>query len=201
MAVLVIVTMSFNACTKTIEKQVNQAVSGKANGARLEGNTYGKDVSKEDLEDVMNLENPMRDVLRYLKNGGRLPETKHFKDFLSYFKTGKKEGIIGNGSYPWGCSNTPSSSTGLVVLGYPGAPPCGGSTNQRIGNTTFANASSALDCPTYIQDAFGNKIYVLGMYGTADERQGYYVYLPDNYNANSKIVVLIHGGAWMEALI
>jgi hypothetical protein len=92
MAVLVISTVMFNACTKTIEQQVNQAVSGKANGARLEGNTSGKEVSKEDLEDLMNLDNPMRDVLHYLKNGGRLPETKHFKDFLPYFKqTGKKE--------------------------------------------------------------------------------------------------------------
>ena len=92
MAVLVISTVTFNACTKTIEQQVNQAVSGKANGARLEGNTSGKEVSKEDLEDLMNLDNPMRDVLHYLKNGGRLPETKHFKDFLPYFnKQGKKK--------------------------------------------------------------------------------------------------------------
>jgi len=166
MAVLVISTVMFNACTKTIEQQVNQAVSGKANGARLEGNTSGKEVSKEDLEDLMNLDNPMRDVLHYLKNGGRLPETKHFKDFLPYFKqTGKKEWIIGYGSYPWGCSSNPGSTTGLVVLGYPGAPPCGGSTtNQRIGNTTFANASSTLDCPTYIQDASLSSKHLMKLY-------------------------------------
>jgi acetyl esterase/lipase len=44
----------------------------------------------------------------------------------------------------------------------------------------------------------GKKIYAIGLYGDEDERQGYYVYLPDNFSANSKIVVLVHGGSWIS---
>jgi len=45
-------------------------------------------------------------------------------------------------------------------------------------------------------DTWGNAIQFIGRYGT-DPRQMYYVYVPTNVNQNSKIVVLIHGGAWI----
>jgi acetyl esterase/lipase len=44
-------------------------------------------------------------------------------------------------------------------------------------------------------DPNGNIIDWIGKYGT-DDRQKYFVYKPKNMNANSPIVVLVHGGAW-----
>lgn len=44
-------------------------------------------------------------------------------------------------------------------------------------------------------DGYAHTVSYIGSYG-ADPRQKYYVYLPTNVNANSPIVVYIHGGAW-----
>lgn len=49
----------------------------------------------------------------------------------------------------------------------------------------------------YPFDAFGNKIEYIANYGS-DPRNIYYVYLPSNVNANSKIALLIHGGGWFS---
>ena len=47
------------------------------------------------------------------------------------------------------------------------------------------------------KDTFNNIISCYGHYGT-DPRQMYYVYYPANKNANSPIVILVHGGAWFQ---
>jgi acetyl esterase/lipase len=47
-------------------------------------------------------------------------------------------------------------------------------------------------------DPFMNRIWAVGTYGTADERQKYYVYYPANKNPNSPVVLLIHGGGWFS---
>lgn len=49
----------------------------------------------------------------------------------------------------------------------------------------------------YPYDAFGNKVDYIGQYG-ADDRQRYYVYLPNNVTANSPVVVMIPGGGWFS---
>ncbi|MBK9330755.1 MAG: alpha/beta hydrolase [Sphingobacteriales bacterium] len=49
----------------------------------------------------------------------------------------------------------------------------------------------------YPYDAFGNKVDYIGQYGT-DDRQRYYVYLPNNVTANSPVVVMIPGGGWFS---
>ncbi len=144
--------------------------------ARLSGN----EGSTEYLDYLMNFDMPTRDVTQFIKNGGSLPITKHFDDFKALMRGSG----IGNGSFPYVCSNN------LIVLGYPGAT-CGGSSSGLVANST----NNALDCPTYILDSWSNKIHAIASYGNND-RQGYYVYLPNNFNTNSPIVVLIHGGGW-----
>lgn len=72
-------------------------------------------------------------------------------------------------------------------------------------NGTTCNGINIL--PTYCSDPacdfhplwnpFMNRIWAVGTYGTADERQKYYVYYPANKNPNSPVVLLIHGGGWM----
>jgi len=52
----------------------------------------------------------------------------------------------------------------------------------------------ALDVPILFPDAFSNDVSFFGFYGD-DPRQRYYVYLP-TVAANSKVAVLVHGGAW-----
>ncbi|MBK9330774.1 MAG: alpha/beta hydrolase [Sphingobacteriales bacterium] len=49
----------------------------------------------------------------------------------------------------------------------------------------------------YPYDAFGNKVNYIGQYGP-DDRQKYYVYLPNNVTANSPVVVMIPGGGWFS---
>jgi pimeloyl-ACP methyl ester carboxylesterase len=49
----------------------------------------------------------------------------------------------------------------------------------------------------YPFDAFGNRIHYIGYYGY-DERNIYYVSLPNNVNNNSPIVLLIQGGGWFS---
>ncbi|HNF47956.1 MAG TPA: alpha/beta hydrolase [Chitinophagales bacterium] len=64
---------------------------------------------------------------------------------------------------------------------------------------TLVEASSKSACQNVCiipGDGFGRPVAYIGSYGT-DPRQKYYVYLPDNVNANSPIVIFIHGGAWM----
>lgn len=138
----------------------------------------------DSLEYYFNLISPTGAVKDFIKQGGVLPITKYVKDYrdLLYQKN------IGNGSFPYVCSN------GIVVLGYPGAVCPGGGTGSKLNQ----NNSSGLDCLTYILDPYGNKIYAFYMYDDKDSRQFYYVYLPDNFNANSPIVVLIHGGGWFS---
>lgn len=165
----------------SIISSCNKAEEALSNDENIKHSAARETADAADRSDFQNLDNPMRDVIGYIKNGGRLPETKHMRDYISQMGTPK---VVGNGSWPYGCANN------LLVLGYPGAT-CGGGSTSFQGGTN----ANALDCPTYILDAFSNKIHALAMYGP-DERQGYYVYLPDNVNANSKIVVLIHGGAW-----
>ncbi|MBK9330654.1 MAG: alpha/beta hydrolase [Sphingobacteriales bacterium] len=46
------------------------------------------------------------------------------------------------------------------------------------------------------KDTFNNVISCYGHYGS-DPRQMYYTYYPTNKNANSPIVVLVHGGGWV----
>lgn len=45
-------------------------------------------------------------------------------------------------------------------------------------------------------DTYWNRIDGQGFYGS-DDRQRYYIYLPDTVNPNSPVVLLIHGGGWM----
>lgn len=47
------------------------------------------------------------------------------------------------------------------------------------------------------KDTFNNVIKAFGQYG-ADNRQQYVVHYPANKNANSPIVVLVHGGGWFS---
>ncbi|MFN8283704.1 MAG: alpha/beta hydrolase [Chitinophagales bacterium] len=133
--------------------------------------------SGDSLDYYLNLDLPTRDIVGYEKSGGRMPVTQHLRDIISSSRIG------GNGYYPYTCGN------GMYIMGYPGAP-CGGNPTGRT-----MNNANVIDCPFYINDPWNNKIYALGNYGP-DARNYYYVYLPTNFNANSKVVVLIHGGGW-----
>ncbi|HNF48370.1 MAG TPA: alpha/beta hydrolase [Chitinophagales bacterium] len=183
-AMMLSVFVVFYACKK-VEDKIRTDTS-KTASTNKKGNSSSDRVGApiDSLEYYSNLFSPTGAVKDFIKQGGVLPITKYVKDYrdLLYQKN------IGNGSFPYVCSN------GIVVLGYPGAVCPGGGTGSKLN----LNNSSGLDCPTYILDPYGNKIYAFSMYDDKDSRQFYYVYLPDNFNANSPIVVLIHGGGWFS---
>jgi len=130
---------------------------------------------------------PTRDVIQYIKNGGRLPVTKYIRDYKKLMGRTNKEMLEETQNYCEG---------GILVFQYPGVP-CnsGGSSSSRLNNKSLNGSNSLLNCFCLnpLNDPWSNKIHAIGGYGL-DDRNFYYVYLPNNFNANSKIVVLIHGG-------
>ena len=176
--VVFLILAIFNSCNKADEALTNEG--------NIKHSTSRNESKEVESVDLINLDNPMRDVISYIKTGGILPVTKYFRDYTDQIGRPK---VVGNGYWPYSCSGN------LLVLGYPGAT-CGG-VGSSSGFQSANNSSNILHCPTTISDPFNNKIHALALYGSDDDRQGYYVYLPNNVNPNSKIVVLIHGGAWM----
>jgi acetyl esterase/lipase len=67
------------------------------------------------------------------------------------------------------------------------------SSGPLIFNTNSTTSGSCI--PAF--DPFGNEIKYVATYGT-DERQKYFIYRPPSINANTSIVVLIHGGGWFS---
>ncbi len=167
----------FNSCNKADEALTNEG--------NIKHSTSRSESMENEAMDLINMDNPMHDVIKYLKTGGRLPVTKYFRDYIDQIGRPK---VVGNGYWPYSCAGN------LLVLGYPGAT-CGG-VGSSSSLQSASNSSNIIHCPSTILDPFNNKIHALAMYGSDDDRQGYYVYLPDNVNPNSKIVVLIHGGGW-----
>ncbi len=74
-----------------------------------------------------------------------------------------------------------------------------GALNSQNLNSENSNRQVMNGCPEPITalDTFGNSINAKGIYGS-DKRQQYVVYYPQNKNAASPIIVLIHGGAWFS---
>lgn len=124
---LATVSFLFNACKKGSDSLINEAISGKQQ-ARL----IGEGNADNSLEDLLNSDNPMRDVVRYIKNGGRLPVTKHIKDYIHLIERNNITNE-GDGSENY-CSE---GSFGIFVFRYP-EKPChdnGGATSRMNSNT------------------------------------------------------------------
>lgn len=89
-----------------------------------------------------------------------------------------------------GSNGNTCTSSGGACRGYW----CAGSgSNLLVGLKSLCGAN---DAPVSVCDPYGNLVKKIGKYGT-DSRQIYYVYLPKEYDVNTPIVVLIHGGAWL----
>lgn len=169
---IILIPFSFNTCTKSIENQVNNTISNSSNTKNSNArNSNGDTISSEQTSiNLSNIDNPIRDIEAYIKNGGRLPPTKALK--------------IGVNPNP----KIPSTvETQAVTPTYPNYHCCNGIC------LTIPEDPYSFYAP--FTDTWGNQIQFIGHYGS-DIRQMYYVYLPSNLNPNSKIVVLIHGGGW-----
>lgn len=180
---VVILVQFLFACNKAETSLLESNQANGKNNARMAGNE-----KSDSLDYYLNLDLPTRDVIEYVKKGGRLPDTKFLRDYRHLMKGGKN---IDEETENY-CEG------GIFVFQYPGVPCSGGGTaSSRLGSNTNNGASNILNCFCYppLDDPWQNKIHAVATYGS-DDRQGYYVYLPNGFNANTKVVVLIHGGGW-----
>jgi acetyl esterase/lipase len=160
------------SCAKNVEK----ALDPSNKNARL-----GQSDKTDSLAYYASLGSPTREVIEFIKNGGRLPNTLFLRDLKQYAAIPKL-----NNTYPYACGD---GNTPLIITAPPGYDPTGENQNRRHTNL--------IDDPYYLYDAYSNPINAIGIYGTEDDRQAYYIYCPiNNTNSNSPIVVLVHGGGW-----
>ncbi|MGB1041014.1 MAG: hypothetical protein ACPGVD_09080, partial [Flavobacteriales bacterium] len=68
-----------------------------------------------------------------------------------------------------------------------------------IVSLVLLNCKKDKDPPSVCEPAVsGNQGYVKRVvYGTSSSRQNMELYLPNNYNSTTKVVLLVHGGAWI----
>ena len=163
--------MPFFSCNKvedSLQTEIVKNKTSKNSTARKTGSTD----STEYYLDLLNSENPNRDIIKFIKNGGYLPSSKAIRtgDRIPTVEEQSQIAAIGNPTYPnYHCCNN-------ICLTIPEDP-------------------YGFYLP--FTDVWGNSISFIGRYGT-DPRQMYYVYLPTYVNPNSKIVVMIHGGGWIS---
>lgn len=158
------IILNINACVKDVEQVLSNENNGNKN-ARIRSNEF------DSLAYYSNLNNPLRDIISYIKTGNNLPSTRAIK--------------IGE--------RTPSKQEMQQIA-------------AAINPPVYPNYHCCNNiCLTIPEDPYGfyapftdiwqNPIKFIGRYGN-DPRQIYYVYIPNGVHANSKIVVLIHGGGW-----
>jgi hypothetical protein len=145
------------ACNK-VDKQIEDNLNSKYNNSVKSSSERKIKSGMDSLDYYLNMDNPMRDVVRYVKNGGRLPETKRFPGFKSYFRerTLTNE-ILNNNQFPHFCVTNSYTSGIIVVFSYPGMPdPCnnGGETDRK---TISTNSTLNAECFSYLLDAWGKK--------------------------------------------
>lgn len=118
------------------------------------------------------MDKPTRDAIQFKKSGGILPATKTIRigDRQPTKDELQQMALVVNPTYPnYHCCNN-------ICLTIPEDP-------------------YGIYAP--FTDIWGNSIKFIGRYGN-DPRQMYYVSIPTNATINSKIIVLIHGGGWIN---